>query len=558
MMKAGPRRIFHRLFFAVAALTTLVSLFYAEENWRGARAWAAAKRDLQARGEPLDIHDLIPPPVPDDQNLAMAPLFVRMFRYRFDPETQQITFDHGHYWTNNDTFKTMSEMPWGHEYYEHLHPSGTGNWMTGHATGLPRLQAFFRQRKDFPYAQQLQAPADDILLALTRYAPLLDELAQDTAARPLTRFPVNWTQRPGWGVMFPHYSVVRSVITALSLRATAELVIGQTAAARHDLVLALHLRHAVEHDPILIAGLVDSAFLGVMMQPIWEGLSARQWSADDLDAFGNELRTVDALQEFQVGMRGERVFSAAQWPEDMQNMARAREIARILPVMTSPKGDSLRPPLERWLWPCLPYMPRGWYALNAAYASRYLQENAVELVDPGRRRVWLDRSKGVECKAENIPVGPGTFLARASLPVFATVVERLAQAQVIVDEAVTACALEKYYLDHHAYPDGLAALVPAYLDHVPSDVIDGAALRYRRTVDGRYQLYSVGWDGQDGGGVIAWPPDRTWRRTNGTPAEGTSKSFPSPVRDRGDWVWQYAPAEPPDPPANESRLESAP
>src|SRR5579875_3682911 len=106
-MTIGMRRTLHWLLFTVAALTTLVVLFYAEENWRGARAWAAAKRDLQARGESFDLKDFIPPPVPDDQNLAMAPLFVRYFQYEVDPKTRLLTFNQGRDWYNSATYKQM-------------------------------------------------------------------------------------------------------------------------------------------------------------------------------------------------------------------------------------------------------------------------------------------------------------------------------------------------------------------------------------------------------------------------------------------------------------------
>ena len=193
-----------------------------------------------------------------------------------------------------------------------------------------------------------------------------------------------------------------------------------------------------------------------------------------------------------------------------------------------------------------------------ALASRYFQTDLIDPVDPASRRVTLARDQETAYALKKLLATPDTLLAKIALPVFVHVVRKFAQAQTIIDEAATACALEKYYLEHHAYPATLAALVPGYLDQVPNDVIDGAPLRYRLTIDGRYQLYSIGVDGVDGGGVIEWPPDRKWRRAAvGTPARQEQK-LPSPVIDKGDWVWQYAPADPPDPPDNQSRLESLP
>ena len=99
--------------------------------------------------------------------------------------------------------------------------------------------------------------------------------------------------------------------------------------------------------------------------------------------------------------------------------------------------------------------------------------------------------------------------------------------QTALDEAITACALERFFLDHQAYPDKLDELVPGYLAHVPTDVIDGAPLRYHPTPDGRYQLYGVGWNGRDDGGKVAWNKSNTL----------------DPVE--GDWVWQYTELHPP-------------
>ena len=58
---------------------------------------------------------------------------------------------------------------------------------------------------------------------------------------------------------------------------------------------------------------------------------------------------------------------------------------------------------------------------------------------------------------------------------------------------------------------------------LPHDIINGQPLKYRRTADGRFILYSVGWNEKDDGGVVA-------------PAKG------HPDRQdilQGDWIWEY-------------------
>ena len=66
-------RTLRRGLLVLAALITLVALFYTEENVRGKRAWEKCKRDLEAQGVVLNWDEYIPPPVPDDQNFFKAP-----------------------------------------------------------------------------------------------------------------------------------------------------------------------------------------------------------------------------------------------------------------------------------------------------------------------------------------------------------------------------------------------------------------------------------------------------------------------------------------------------
>jgi hypothetical protein len=110
------------------------------------------------------------------------------------------------------------------------------------------------------------------------------------------------------------------------------------------------------------------------------------------------------------------------------------------------------------------------------------------------------------------------------LPALGNVSLKAAQTQTAVDQAVLACALERYRLANGQFPERLDALAPHFLDKLPNDVISGEPLKYRRTSDGRFILYSVGWNGKDDNGATAKP--------------AVSRNG---VRDvsQGDWVWQF-------------------
>jgi hypothetical protein len=89
--------------------------------------------------------------------------------------------------------------------------------------------------------------------------------------------------------------------------------------------------------------------------------------------------------------------------------------------------------------------------------------------------------------------------------------------QACIDQAVIACALERYHMANGAYPDELQKLVPKYLEKIPKDLITGGPLHYRLNTNETFQLYSVGADGRDRGGAIGadsgrdlWKTDWVW------------------------------------------------
>ena len=104
------------------------------------------------------------------------------------------------------------------------------------------------------------------------------------------------------------------------------------------------------------------------------------------------------------------------------------------------------------------------------------------------------------------------------LPALSRVVVKSAAAQTVVNQAAIACALERYRLANGQFPEKLDALAPQFISPLPNDVLTGEPYKYRRTDDGQFVLYSVGWDEKDDGGV----PGKTLFDEK-----------------QGDWVWEY-------------------
>jgi hypothetical protein len=100
--------------------------------------------------------------------------------------------------------------------------------------------------------------------------------------------------------------------------------------------------------------------------------------------------------------------------------------------------------------------------------------------------------------------------------------QRTAVCQNGANQAMVACALERYRLGFGKYPASEDDLVPKFVNTVPLDVCDGKPLKYRVRSEGQFLLYSVGWNEQDDGGMAFFKP-------------GGSETDPN----KGDWVWPW-------------------
>ena len=74
-----------RVLVLCAALVLVIALGFAEENWRGRAAWESCRRGLEAKGVQIDWHQLVPPPVPEEQNFAMTPFLAPLFDFNPKP-----------------------------------------------------------------------------------------------------------------------------------------------------------------------------------------------------------------------------------------------------------------------------------------------------------------------------------------------------------------------------------------------------------------------------------------------------------------------------------------
>ena len=473
------RAVAQRFLFVVAVLVTLAALVWTEENWRATRDWAACQQDMAARGERLDLTAAYDP-LPPGRNLAWAPLFTDSFEYTVDAASGQVTFPLGVKY-RLPQLKYMPTSP-EDDTRTGLASSLLFSVYRGERDDLRAWQAYYRQHAAFGLAPvsaaaPLPAPAEDVMVALRTFSTVLDDVERSATAMPegvLARAPASF----GGGM----YVAVRRIVQTLALRADAHLATGDTAAARHDLELIFWLRRATATEPrSLLNAAVGCNHLEMALRVVWQGLLDRRWTADDLAAIQNRLQGLDLLADYRRGASGERANSL--FLIDGMQDGRYKYADLFSP------GDGWGARASAW---ALMHGPGGWLVQNRVAITRFYQDGLLGCVDVPTHRYHPEVMEAGLAEATRIctqPVWPSRYLLATGVPGFLRVVERCALAQTALDEAIVACALERYALAHGGSdPTDLSALMPDYLDHVPTSVMDGTPLRYTTNAGGRYRL----------------------------------------------------------------------
>jgi hypothetical protein len=488
----------------LAVLITLLVALVTEENWRGKRAWENYKRQSAARGEPLDTMALSPANIPDEQNFTKAPIFSAWAAMAWDERGMEWKLP-----TNMvDRLKmqtTRSDGTWP--------TNGSGDWNRARLTDLKPWQNYYRNPPansagEFPIAQSPQSAAADVLLALSKYDSAIEELRL-ASQRPYSRFLGNYANDPrALSKLLMYLGEFKSCFSVIQLRALAELADGQSSRALDDITLLLRLNETVRQEPLLIAQLVSISTMSISLQAIYEGLAQHKWSDEQLAELQKQIGKKDFLADYQKAMRGERAFSI----ESLENMRRTHQ----WPTLDNTSGSNTVKMINL-------YWPKAMFYQNELTFARLHEKFTLPLIDSEKHRaspsavLRADAAMQAEMKHYN----PYKVLALVTFPALGKGAMRFARIQSGVDLAELACALERYRLAHANYPETLDALAPQFIAKLPPDLINGQPLHYRRTNEGQFVLYSVGWNEVDDGGQVA--------------LAGGGGVDP----DKGDWVWQY-------------------
>jgi len=509
---------------SLVTLAILLVLLILEENWRGKRAWEQCKRDLEAKGEHLDIAELAPPPIPDDQNFVMIPLLKPLLDFTYDPKAGEFIYKYPHapvkkitvYFVDpeseDDNAKarklgiqkfleeSLKKKP---SAIEGARPRQKENWQTGVFRNLQEWQTYYKL--GFPDINHPEDPAEDILATFARFDTVYMELRESAKTRSMSRLPQPYSAGPESTGSSAFYSVIQDVERVVAFRAVAELRLNHADQALEDLQFGFRLIETARSRPFLIENLLSDSLVAMLMQPIWEGIAAHKWTDAQLDTLQKMLVESDSMSGFVRSMHGEIAWAAA----------RSNYIVS--------QHDSIPDTADAWVrpWLLLARAYSGFFYQNQISIYRTVEDRILPLVDLKNQRIDAARlaleKKDVK---EDHRFSPYTVFARMALPVYFSVLEKNAQVQTWLDQAVIACSIERYRIAHNSLPTTLDDLHAADLPH---DIITGHSMHYRVLAPDNYILYSTGWNETDDGGKI------------------TKDGLGRVDRDKSDWVWSLKP-----------------
>jgi hypothetical protein len=524
---------------AYAALVfgaTPLLLFHAIENVRGALVWRQTRASLKARGECLELACIIPAPVRDEDNFFATPFW-----------------SHFHYTRTTSASGRQGEVRWADTNWNAITrelslpivptpkngpgvppektPEGRtdlGAWAsafrvsTSNALHRP-MPGWGIQFVPYPIPETPGTPAADVAQALTKLDPILAEF-EAASSRPHSRYPHRYEE--GFSALLTPLATLKSAIRAATLRSTARLALGQTDAAAADVLLAFRLGDSLREDPYLISQLVRYSCDALALHALWEGLIDHRWSDAQLARFQDVLTRRDYAPGMVRAIECERNIAGYELERILADRFARLQQLEALGGNTSPSE------LEEILSAISFLMPDGWFRQNQAQLMlgyQTLIETARAGLKPENRPQALMESRRLESVADHFLLEasahttPRNFLVRRLLPSLSKSPSRAQRTITLARLGAVACTLERHHLAHGRYPKTLQELAPTALKSLPLDWMSGQPFRYRPTGDGRFELWSVGPDGKDDGGVY-----RTRNPKNNSVSEERDWPWPLP------------------------------
>ena len=451
--KRCPKSPLRDFGFAIAASITPFALYGAIIRWEGSRALADALSCLEQKHEPIRIEDLQRPPLPDDQNIAAAPIFKEMGA---TPDQSRLNA--------LNTLPLLKKNPpplqdpnrW-QTFAKSLDPQFSGSEPEAHAWLLQKLE---------------------------EHQPLLTEITE-ALKRPQAQWPADFSK--GFAAPIKHINGNLNAAKLLRLRAKLYLASEKPSEALEDCLALLRLTRASQQGYYLIEGLVFCTLLNMTRDLVEEALPGSPWSPDQWLLLANGLDQIQSIEVIIQGLRTERILQQNQWFYE----AWAKDPSQ-------PNRSAFRA-----LIPAL--IPTGWIRQDQAACALRQQRLIDDLLSPQTLpKTLAEITAQTEGRSlwdlVRYPASHVLFSALASCCQTAVAAETLARC------TATACRLAAQLPKNASLPQSAAELSALLGQPLPKDPLSGNPIIYRAEGAHSFALYGVGWNGTDEGGQDLFNP----------------------------------------------------
>lgn len=434
------------------------------------RAWVRCKGELEAKGADFNWNHLVPPAVPDRENFYTAPHMAEWFAGR-----------------GPTTFSTRVDIT---------------NWLNVSRVGVPSI-----------------VTASNYLAWSETFEPEFDEIRK-ALKRPYARMDADYLGFTNQ--VHPNFVTIEAVAKTLARRAKYELQLGEPERALEELELIHEFGKLLGADSSsrptdFVAAMTYVEVERILVGTVAEGIRLHSWNEPQLRALQDQLQETDLLVPAVSGLRTDQSRQYRLIEELLAG--RPKDLSKIFPGGSQDQQERRAVGIR--------LVPRALIYRNLCTIGAFDQEwlDCIDLKDHRIMGAQLDSvSERWEYSCRHWTWR--NVIGAIMVPDFIRAWHRLALDQTDVNEALVACALERYHLANGRYPEKLQNLTPQFLAALPHDLIGGEPLIYRAAGADDYVLYSVGWNAKDDGGQIILD------------------KYGDVDLAQGDWVWAGAERDP--------------
>jgi len=480
----------------MSVLTPVIGLLGAQ-NIYGAYRWHQVRTDLTQKGEKLNWQDWINTTVSPDEDFGSLLIF-KEAKHKAD-------LKHGREVSSSFTLPEDSLLQKLNLPYQFLpkRPKNTqilpvisvDHWALAFKTAISnqteRANINSANHKSelpvYPKSPEDSTPLEVVSKAMSVADDLMKEVHEASYRPRLVLFSAD-IPNP-FDTPMTQLGVIKSMASYLRFRTTVLLESEKSEQALQDVLCIFRLSELLKSDPLLITHLVRLAIANAAEDSTLSGIAKHQWGEDELLELQQTMQAIEFTRSHLKAMRGERAASLEM-------------LKSLLAISKAPFG---------------PLIGTGWVRLNLAAHALTFQNwfDSIEKVlahQEGYAGLDLLKTNDPEKFQNNHTFNPHYMLVKQLMPAFEKSIEKSLRSEHYLQSTITACALERYYLQHKTYPPTLHDLVPEYIPQVPLDIMDRSELKYERNEDKTFRLWSVGLDGEDNGGDTEKDRDWVWPR----------------------------------------------